>query len=187
MPKLGSQEETCAGILSRTVNDDNTQRGFCASDSNGRWKFKKRAGSGVAYEINIYWQLMLWMQLNHFQGPWKWFFNCCLREKIQNYAENMSSVFRSRLNKTVFESPVTQKISVHDALLCLNDGLSKINNSPHNCSRPKSVFKPRPGHHVSGLRTRRFGFESGSGQWKIALIIRFWSRHTSYKIDYFLF
>jgi hypothetical protein len=32
------------------------------------------------------------------------------------------------------------------------------------CSRPRSVFNPRPGRHVSGLRTGRFGFESGSGQ-----------------------
>jgi hypothetical protein len=41
------------------------------------------------------------------------------------------------------------------------------------CSRPRSVFKPRPGRHVSGLRTGRFGFESGSGQYKMALIIGF--------------
>jgi hypothetical protein len=41
------------------------------------------------------------------------------------------------------------------------------------CSRPRSVFKPRPGRHVSGLRTGRFGFESGSGQWQMALIIGF--------------
>jgi hypothetical protein len=32
------------------------------------------------------------------------------------------------------------------------------------CSRPRSVFKPRSGRHVSGLRTGLFGFESGSGQ-----------------------
>jgi hypothetical protein len=49
------------------------------------------------------------------------------------------------------------------------------------------VFKPRPGRHVSGLQTGRFGLESGSGQWKVALIIGFLLRHTSYKNDYFLF
>jgi hypothetical protein len=41
------------------------------------------------------------------------------------------------------------------------------------CSRPRSVFKLRPGRHVNGLRTGRFGFVSGSGQWKMALIIGF--------------
>jgi hypothetical protein len=39
------------------------------------------------------------------------------------------------------------------------------------CSRPRSVFKPRPGRHVSGLRTGHFDFESGSEQLKMTLII----------------
>jgi hypothetical protein len=42
-----------------------------------------------------------------------------------------------------------------------------------SCSRPRPVFKPRLGHHVSGLRTGRFGFEFGSGQRKMALIMAF--------------
>jgi hypothetical protein len=40
------------------------------------------------------------------------------------------------------------------------------------CSRLRSVFKPQPGH-VSRLRAGRFGYVSGSGQWKMALIIGF--------------
>jgi hypothetical protein len=53
------------------------------------------------------------------------------------------------------------------------------------CSTPRSVSKPRLGHHVSGLRIGRFGlrvwFRAMEDCFNYGLLI------TPYKVDYFLF
>jgi hypothetical protein len=86
------------------------------------------------------------------------------------FSETQRSSNASRILKVVIHKAIIRLVVLYGAetwTLTRRDEENNIfidNSKIRDCSRPRSVFKPRPGRHVSGLRTGLFGFESGSGQ-----------------------